>query len=82
MKIMSNTAAVGVVGGGLAIVYCLIMSTELLKTEGIDVAEDLSRLLSEVWGALGLWMLIVSITIALAGTILSNQDGWGRMFAL
>lgn len=38
-------------------------------------------LLSEVWGQFGFWLLIISITIALAGTILSNQDGWGRMFA-
>lgn len=86
MKIMSNTAAIGVVGGGLVIVCFLILGTELLKPEGIvpegiDVAKDLSMLLSEVWGQLGFWMLIISITIALAGTILSNQDGWGRMFA-
>lgn len=86
MKIMGNTAAIGVVGGGLVIVCFLILGTELLKPEGIvpegiDVAKDLSRLLSEVWGRAGFWMLIISITIALAGTILSNQDGWGRMFA-
>ena len=86
MRVMSNTAAIGVVGGGLVIVCFLILGTELLKPEGlvpkgIDVAKDLSRLLSEVWGRAGFWMLIVSVTIALAGTILSNQDGWGRMFA-
>ena len=86
MKVMSNTAAIGVVGGGLVIVCFLILGTELLKPEGIvpqgiDVAKDLSRLLSDVWGRAGFWMLIISITIALAGTILSNQDGWGRMFA-
>lgn len=86
MSIMSNTAAIGVVGGGLVIICFLILGTELLKPEGIvpegiDVAKDLSRLLSDVWGRAGFWMLIISITIALAGTILSNQDGWGRMFA-
>lgn len=86
MKVMSNTAAIGVTGGGLVIVCFLILGAELLKPEGmvpegIDVAKDLSRLLSEVWGQFGFWMLIISITIALAGTILSNQDGWGRMFA-
>ena len=68
------------------IICFLVLGTELLKPEGIvpqgiDVAKDLSRLLSEVWGRAGFWMLIISITIALAGTILSNQDGWGRMFA-
>lgn len=86
LKIMGNTAAIGVVGGGLVIVCFLILGTELLKPEGrvpegIDVAKDLSTLLSDVWGRLGFWMLIISITVALAGTILSNQDGWGRMFA-
>ena len=86
MQVMSNTAAIGVIGGGLIIVCFLILGTELLKPkglvpEGIDVAKDLSRLLSGVWGRAGFWMLIVSVTIALAGTILSNQDGWGRMFA-
>ncbi len=86
MKVMSNAAAIGVIGGGLVIVSFLILGTELLKPqgiipEGIDVAKDLSMLLSDVWGRIGFWMLIISITVALAGTILSNQDGWGRMFA-
>lgn len=86
MNVMSNTAAIGVVGGGLVIVCFLVLGTELLKPEGnvpegIDVAKDLSTLLSDVWERAGFWMLIISITIALAGTILSNQDGWGRMFA-
>jgi Mn2+/Fe2+ NRAMP family transporter len=86
IKIMGNTAAVGVVGGGLVIVCFLILGTELLKPEGrvpqgIDVAKDVSTLLSDVWGRIGFWMLIISIAVALAGTILSNQDGWGRMFA-
>lgn len=83
---MDHTAAVGVIGGGLVVVSFLILGTELLKPqgiipEGIDVAKDLSRLLSDVWGNFGFWLLIIGITIALAGTILSNQDGWGRMFA-
>ncbi len=86
IQIMSITAAIGVVGGGLVIVAFMILGTELLAPEGIipegiQVAEDLTRLLSEVWGAFGYWLLIIGVTIALAGTILSNQDGWGRMFA-
>ncbi len=86
MKVMSNAAAIGVIGGGLVIISFLILGTELLKPqgivpEGIDVAKDLSMLLSDVWGRVGFWLLIISITVALAGTILSNQDGWGRMFA-
>lgn len=86
IRLMSAAAAVGVVGGALVIVAFLILGAELLAPEGIvpsgiDVAADLSRLLSEVWGPPGRWLLIVGIVVALWGTILSNQDGWGRMFA-
>ncbi|MFQ4146633.1 Nramp family divalent metal transporter [Chlorogloeopsis sp. ULAP02] len=86
IQIMSTTAAIGVIGGGLVIVAFMILGAELLAPEGIipegiQVAEDLTRLLSEVWGVFGYWLLIIGVMIALAGTILSNQDGWGRMFA-
>lgn len=83
---MSVTAIIGVIGGGLILISFLILGTELLKPEGtipegIDVAEDLTKLLSEIWGDIGRWFLIIGIMIALVGTILSNQDGYGRMFA-
>ncbi|WP_029038541.1 Nramp family divalent metal transporter [Salinimicrobium xinjiangense] len=83
---MSVTAAIGVVGGGLILISFLILGTELLRPEGtipegITVAEDLTKLLSGIWGEAGRWFLIVGIMIALLGTILSNQDGYGRMFA-
>ncbi|PSN14954.1 divalent metal cation transporter [filamentous cyanobacterium CCT1] len=86
MRVMSTTAVIGVVGGGLVIVAFMILGAELLRPEGIvpegiAVAEDLTRLLSEVWGAFGYWLLIVSIVIALGGTIVANQDGWPRTFA-
>jgi Mn2+/Fe2+ NRAMP family transporter len=86
IRIMSSTAAIGVIGGGLIIVAFMILGAQLLAPEGIipegiQVAEDLTRLLSEVWGTFGYWLLIIGVTIALAGTIFSNQDGWGRMFA-
>ncbi len=86
MHIMSTTAAIGVIGGGLVIIAFLILGAELLRPEGIipegiRVAEDLTRLLSDVWGQFGYWLLIISITIALTGTIVANQDGWPRTFA-
>lgn len=85
-KTMSITAGIGVVGGGLILISFLILGTELLRPEGnipegIDVAEDLTVLLSDIWGDIGRWFLIIGIMIALLGTILSNQDGYGRMFA-
>lgn len=86
LKTMSGAAAIGVIGGGLVLLGFLVLGTELLKPqgvipEGIDVAKDLTKLLSEVWGEPGKWMLISGMCIALLGTILSNQDGYGRMFA-
>ncbi len=86
IKTMSGAAAIGVVGGGLVLLGFLVLGTELLKPqgimpEGIDVAKDLTKLLSDVWGEAGKWMLITGMCIALLGTILSNQDGYGRMFA-
>jgi Mn2+/Fe2+ NRAMP family transporter len=85
-NVMSTTAAIGVVGGGLVIVAFMILGAELLRPEGvipegIAVAEDLTRLLSEVWGEFGYWLMTISVAIALAGTIIANQDGWPRMFA-
>lgn len=83
---MSVTAAIGVVGGGLILISFLILGAELLRPEGvipqgITVAEDLTKLLSGIWGDVGRWFLIIGIMIALVGTIISNQDGYGRMFA-
>lgn len=85
-KTMSITALIGVLGGSFVLLSFLILGTELLRPqgtipEGIDVAEDLTKLLSEIWGDFGRWSLIIGIMIALLGTILSNQDGYGRMFA-
>ena len=85
-RLMSTTALIGVGTGGLVIVSFLVLGAQLLRPEGIvpegiTVAEDLARLLSEVWGQAGFWVLIVSVVIALWGTVVSNQDGWPRTFA-
>lgn len=85
-RLMSQTALIGVVTGGVVLISFLILGAELLRPEGIvpegiDVAEDLARLLSDVWGAPGFWFLIICVVLALWGTVLSNQDGWPRTFA-
>lgn len=64
----------------------LILGSELLAPKGImpsgiDVASSLIHLLSDAWGRTGYWLLIAAIFIAIGGTILANQDGWGRTFA-
>ena len=84
--IMSTTAAIGVIGATLVNFSFLTLGAELLRPlgvipEGVRVAEDLARLLGEVWGGPGRYLLVAGIFVALWGSILSNQDGWGRMYA-
>lgn len=49
--------------------------------QGREVAVDLTRIFSDVWGEFGRYLLLTAIVIALGGSILANQDGWGRSFA-
>ncbi|GAB6057974.1 Nramp family divalent metal transporter [Desulfonatronum parangueonense] len=86
LVIMSTTAAIGVLGATMVNFSFLTLGAELLRPqgvipEGVRVAEDLARLLGEVWGGPGQYLLIAGIFVALWGSILSNQDGWGRMYA-
>ncbi len=85
-RVMGTSAALGVIGGGIVILSFLVLGTEILRPqgivpEGIDVAKQLTGLLEQTWGAAGYWILLLGIFIALAGTVLADQDGWGRMFA-
>ncbi|CUH37951.1 manganese transport protein MntH [Jannaschia seosinensis] len=85
-RLMARAAGLGVACGATIIVSFLILGAEVLGPEdivpeGIQVAEDLARLLGDVWGAVGRWILLGGIMIALAGTVLADQDGWGRTFA-
>lgn len=86
IRTMGLAAAVGVLGGGVVLVAFMVLGAELLAPagivpQGVDVAEDLSRLLADVWGRSGYWLMIVGVLIALGGSVLANQDGWGRSFA-
>mgnify|MGYP003144949592 CR=1 FL=1 len=86
VKIMTGTATLGVLGGFIVLTSFLILGGELLAPEGLlpkgtDVAVDLTRLFSDVWGSIGKYLLLAAIIIALGGSVLANQDGWGRSFA-
>lgn len=86
VSVMSGAATLGVVGGLIVISSFLILGTELLAPDGTvpkgaDVAVDLTRLFSDVWGQAGEYLLLAAIIIALGGSVLANQDGWGRSFA-
>ncbi|MGR4068722.1 Nramp family divalent metal transporter [Halomonas sp. LR3S48] len=86
IRTMTMTAALGVVGGLVVIFSFLVLGAELLAPEGImpegpEVAVDLTNIFSDVWGEVGRYVLLAAIVIALGGSILANQDGWGRSFA-
>ncbi|KKN99179.1 Nramp family divalent metal transporter [Pseudohongiella sp.] len=86
LGVMTGAATLGVLGGLAVIFSFMVLGAELLSPagvmpEGSDVAKDLSRLFSETWGVAGEIMMLAAIIIALGGSILANQDGWGRSFA-
>jgi len=86
IRLMTAAAALGVGGGFLVILAFMILGAELLAPQGLmpegpDVAVDLARLFSEVWGEAGKYLLMAAVVVAIGGSVLANQDGWGRSFA-
>jgi Mn2+/Fe2+ NRAMP family transporter len=75
------------VGGTLIITLSfLILGTELLKPEGLvpeenKVAEVLGQMLGQLWGPVGFWFMIIAVFIGFWDTVLSDQDGFSRMFS-
>ncbi|WP_017444840.1 Nramp family divalent metal transporter [Gayadomonas joobiniege] len=86
ISVMTGTATLGVVAGLLVIFSFMVLGSELLAPKdmmpkGSDVATDLTQLFSDIWGSAGEYLLLAAIIIALGGSVLANQDGWGRSFA-
>ncbi len=86
VSVMSGAATLGVLGGLVVIFSFMVLGAELLAPagvmpEGANVATDLTGLFSDVWGTIGEILLLAAIIIALGGSVLANQDGWGRSFA-
>jgi Mn2+/Fe2+ NRAMP family transporter len=81
---IANTLAVF---GALLIAFAfLILGTELLKPKNLipeenKVAETLAQLLGGVWGQFGFQFMLYAIFVTFLSTMLSAQDGFGRMFA-
>jgi Mn2+/Fe2+ NRAMP family transporter len=75
------------VGGTLIITLSfLILGTELLKPNGLipeenKVAEVLGQMLGQLWGPIGFWFMITAVFVGFWDTVLSDQDGFGRMFS-
>lgn len=83
---MTLDNSIAVVGVLVIVIAFLILGTELLRPEGLvpqedKVAKTLGRLLGDVWGPIGFWFMAVGLLIGFWGTVLSDQDGWTRMFA-
>jgi hypothetical protein len=81
---LSNTLAV--VGALLAALSFLILGGELLRPQGLvpkenQVAETLGQLLGNIWGPFGFWFMVTIVFITFCSTVLSVEDGFGRMFA-
>ncbi len=81
---ISNTLAV--VGALLVALSFLILGGELLLPQGLvpkenQVAETLGTLLGDLWGPFGFWFMVAIVFITFCNTILSVEDGFGRMFA-
>ncbi len=80
---LDNTIAV--VGTLVIALAFLILGAELLRPEGLvpeeeRVASVLGRLLGDVWGRAGFWFMILAVFVGFWDTLLSDQDGFGRMF--
>jgi hypothetical protein len=83
---MTFDNTVAVVGTLIVILAFLILGTELLRPQGLvpeenRVAETLGQLLGGVWGPVGFWFMVVGVFVGFWDTVLSDQDGFGRLFA-
>ena len=79
---LDNTVAV--VGGLVVTVGFLVLGAELLRPRGLvpdqnRVAETLGLLLGGVFGPIGFWFMVVGVFVGFWDTVLSDQDGHGRL---
>lgn len=86
LRVMTLDCTVAVIGTLIITIAFLILGTELLRPAGLipdesRVAPTLGRLLGDLWGPVGFWFMIVGVFIGFWDTVLSDQDGHGRLFA-
>lgn len=86
LKQMTADSTVAVAGTFIITFSFLILGTELLMPKGLipeenKVAEVLGNMLGELWGPVGFWFMITAVFVGFWDTVLSDQDGFGRMFA-
>lgn len=78
--------SIAVVGTFLIMLAFLILGVELLRPAGLVPAEDemaatLGQLFAGVWGSFGYWFMIAGVLMGFWSTVLSDQDGFARLFA-
>lgn len=83
MTLDNNLAVIGTL---IITLSFLILGTELLKPQGLvpeeqKVAETLGKILGQLWGPVGFWFMVTGVFIGFWDTVLSDQDGFGRMFS-
>jgi Mn2+/Fe2+ NRAMP family transporter len=86
LKQMTADSTVAIVGTLIVTLSFLILGTELLKPKGLipeenKVAEVLGKMLEHLWGPVGFWFMITAVFVGFWDTVLSDQDGFGRMFS-
>jgi Mn2+/Fe2+ NRAMP family transporter len=83
---MTLDTSVAVIGALIITLAFLILGAELLRPRGLvpeeeQVAATLGILLGGVFGVFGFWFMIIAVFIGFWDTVLSDQDGFGRLFA-
>jgi hypothetical protein len=83
---MTLDNSIAVVGTLIVTIAFLILGVELLRPEGLvpeenQVAEVLGELLGGVWGRAGFWFMVLAVFVGFWDTVLTDQDGFGRLFA-
>lgn len=83
---MTLDTSVAVVGTLVVTLAFLVLGAEVLRPRQLvpeenRVAEVLGRLLGTLWGPVGFWFMVTAVFLGFWDTVLSDQDGFGRMFA-
>ena len=86
IKIMTLDTTTAVIGTVIITIAFLVLGAEVLRPEGLvpeenKVAETLGKLLGQLWGPIGFWFMVIGVFIGFWDTVLSDQDGHGRLFA-
>jgi hypothetical protein len=81
---IDNTVAVA--GTVIVTLAFLVLGTEMLGPNQVVPEEEriapvLGRLLGDVWGPVGFWFMVLGVFVGFWDTVLSDQDGFGRMFS-